>query len=81
MVFWAHDLDYYRDHLRGLYLDPAELPGPVVATAEDMLEAVVTAARGQQNGYDEAYRAFTARWCPDTDGQATARALDALLED
>jgi hypothetical protein len=40
---------------------------------------VVTAARGEQRGYDEAYRAFTARWCPDTDGDATARALDALL--
>jgi CDP-glycerol glycerophosphotransferase len=79
MVFWAHDLEYYRAHLRGLYLDPAELPGPVAASAEEMLEAVVTAARGEQRGYDEAYRAFTARWCPDTDGDATARALDALL--
>jgi CDP-glycerol glycerophosphotransferase len=80
MVFWAHDLDYYREHLRGLSLDPAELPGPVVATAEDMLEAVVAATRGQAGTYDDAYRAFTTRWCPDRDGAATARALDALLE-
>jgi CDP-glycerol glycerophosphotransferase len=81
MVFWTHDLDYYRDHLRSLYVDPAELPGPHVATAEEMLTAAVAAARGEAAGaYAEAYAAFRERHCPDTDGGASARALDALLE-
>ena len=81
MVFWAHDLDYYRDHLRGLYLDPAELPGPTVSTAEEMLAAVVAASRGETTGaYTGTYRSFRDTHCPDTDGRAAAHALDALLE-
>lgn len=82
MVFWTHDLEYYRDHLRGLYVDPAELPGPSVSTAEEMLAAAVAASRGETaDSYAEAYRAFREAQCPDTGGRATARALDALLED
>jgi hypothetical protein len=46
-----------------------------------MLTAAVAAARGEAAGaYAEAYAAFRERHCPDTDGGASARALDALLE-
>ncbi|HEU4912554.1 MAG TPA: CDP-glycerol glycerophosphotransferase family protein [Actinomycetes bacterium] len=81
MVFWTYDLEYYRDHLRSLYVAPTDLPGPHVATAEEMLTAVSEATRGAQSeSYADAYRAFRERYCPDTDGGASARALDALLE-
>jgi CDP-glycerol glycerophosphotransferase len=81
MVFWTPDGDYYREHLRAVYIDPAELPGPAVETAEDMLAAVAAAARDGQPAYDDAYRSFRERYAPPGDGKATARAVDALLED
>jgi CDP-glycerol glycerophosphotransferase len=80
MVFWTPDGDYYREHQRAVYLDPAELPGPAVETAGDMLAAAVAAARDGQPAYDEAYRSFRERYAPAGDGKATARAVDALLE-
>ena len=81
MVFWTHDLDYYRDHLRGLYVDPAGLPGPTVGTAEEMLAAVVAASRPETvKAFADAYSSFRDTHCPDTGGGATARAVDALLE-
>ena len=37
MVLWAYDLDDYRERQRGLYLDPhTDLPGPVVATGQEV---------------------------------------------
>lgn len=78
MVFWMPDLDYYREHQRGLYVDVGDLPGPVVTTAEEMVDAVVSAARGGRAD-DGAYQAFTTEWAPVTDGKAAQRALDALL--
>jgi CDP-glycerol glycerophosphotransferase len=81
MVFWTHDLDYYRDHLRGLYVDPAGLPGPTVGTAEEMLAAVVAASRPETvKAFADAYSSFRDTHCPDTGGSATARAVDALVE-
>ena len=77
MVFWTPDGDYYREHLRAVYVDPAELPGPTVETAEDMLAAVAAATRDGQPAYDDAYRSFRERYAPPGDGKATARAVDA----
>jgi hypothetical protein len=46
-----------------------------------MLAAVAAAARDGQPAYDDAYRSFRERYAPPGDGKATARAVDALLED
>lgn len=41
MLFFAYDLDYYRDDLRGFYFDYYhELPGPIATTAADLLREV-----------------------------------------
>ena len=40
MIFFACDLEYYRDIERGFYLDYNELPGPIVKTDEELLKAV-----------------------------------------
>jgi len=79
MVFFAYDLAGYRDRLRGFYFDfEAEVPGPVVARTDGVIEALddlgtVTAA------YAERYAAFTSRFCPLEDGHATDRVIDAVL--
>ncbi len=41
MLFFAYDLDYYRDDLRGFYFDYYhELPGPIATTAPELLQEV-----------------------------------------
>lgn len=41
MIFYAYDLDNYRDKLRGLYFDiETEAPGPVLFTTEEVICAI-----------------------------------------
>jgi CDP-glycerol glycerophosphotransferase len=78
MVFFAYDLDRFRDHVRGFYFDLSpQAPGPVVRTADELAEALgdVTAV---PSGYLGAYRAFRERYCHLEDGQATERVLERI---
>ena len=77
MVFWAPDADYYREQLRAVYVDPADLPGPSVTSAEEMLQVAFAAAGS--TGRPAPYDTFRDRHAPSVDGKAAARALDALL--
>ncbi|MFI6293272.1 CDP-glycerol glycerophosphotransferase family protein [Nonomuraea sp. NPDC050790] len=73
MVFFAPDLEGYRDHVRGLYLDYAtQTPGPVTASTAELVAAV----RAAEVGYGAA---FLEKYCPLDDGQAAARAVDRIL--
>ncbi|MFL5844410.1 MAG: CDP-glycerol glycerophosphotransferase family protein [Solirubrobacteraceae bacterium] len=75
MILFAYDLETYRDEVRGFYLDPlTELPGPVVRTTEELIEALRAPAPG-----GTAYDAFAARFTGADDGRAAARAVDLLL--
>ncbi|RFU41955.1 CDP-glycerol:glycerophosphate glycerophosphotransferase [Actinomadura logoneensis] len=79
MVFYAYDLESYRDTVRGFYLDfEAEAPGPVVRTSAEVAAALedIEAACAP---YADAYTAFRARYCPYDDGRAAGRAVDRLL--
>ena len=79
IVFYAYDLDDYRDRLRGFYLDyPADLPGPVV-TSEDELYDALNDLPGVQARFAERYEAFLARFAPADDGHAAARVVDAVF--
>ncbi len=79
MIFFTHDLEAYRDDLRGFYLDfEAEAPGPLlshtseVADAVADLDAVATAHAGR-------YDAFRERFASLEDGLASARFVDRFL--
>ncbi|QFG21886.1 bifunctional glycosyltransferase/CDP-glycerol:glycerophosphate glycerophosphotransferase [Actinomadura sp. WMMB 499] len=79
MVFYAHDLERYRDHVRGCYLDlEAEAPGPVVARSVDVAEAVRAAPESEAEHAD-AYDRFLVTYCPHDDGGATARVLERVF--
>ncbi len=79
VLFFAYDLERFRDRLRGFYLDPrTEAPGPLLGTSAEVIAAVrdidqVTGA------YQQARAAFAATFCPLDDGHAAARAVDRLL--
>ncbi|MEV5569345.1 bifunctional glycosyltransferase family 2 protein/CDP-glycerol:glycerophosphate glycerophosphotransferase [Spirillospora sp. NPDC052269] len=84
MVFFAYDLEAYRDTVRGFYLDyDAEAPGPIVRTSEEVAGALAALAENDaaRLPYAPAYASFRATYCPYDDGNAASRAVDRLLAD
>jgi CDP-glycerol glycerophosphotransferase len=79
MLFFTYDLALYRDRLRGFYFDfEAEAPGPLLATSDEVIEAVLS-PDWLAAGHADAYRAFAATYCPLDDGKAGARVCDRLF--
>jgi len=79
MLFFAYDLEAYRDTLRGLYLDFEEwAPGPVLRTSEDLLSALRT-AEDDRDRYADRYARFLERFCALEDGSAAARVVDSVF--
>lgn len=46
VVFFMKDLENYRDHLRGFYMELDELPGPVTLKEADLIQEVNAALSG-----------------------------------
>lgn len=40
MLFYMYDMEEYRDEMRGFYLDCSELPGPIVKTERELVDAI-----------------------------------------
>jgi CDP-glycerol glycerophosphotransferase len=79
MLFYTYDLAEYRDKLRGFYFDfEAEAPGPLLATSDEVIEAIRN-ADSVAGRYGEAYQRFAATFCPLDDGKAAARVCDRLF--
>lgn len=79
IVFYAYDLESYRDDLRGFYLDYAtDLPGPVVTTQDDLVRSLNDLAAVDRE-FSGRYEAFLARFAPHDDGHAAARVVDAVF--
>ena len=79
LLYYAYDLEDYRDRLRGFYFDLTDdPPGPVLRTADE-----VYAALGDLDGitarYAEAYGRFRATYCHAEDGHAADRVVDVLF--
>ena len=79
MVFFAYDIDHYRDDLRGFYLDYEQsVPGPIVTTNE-ALRAEVSKSLDDADGFDEKVREFQRVYAPHDDGHASRRVVDAFF--
>jgi CDP-glycerol glycerophosphotransferase len=79
MLFYAYDLDTYRDEVRGFYVDfPETVPGPVLATTGEVVDALrdLDAVRA---AFADRYAAFAAEFCELDDGMAAARVVDRLF--
>ncbi len=80
MLFYAYDLDDYRDRQRGFYWDfLPEAPGPVVTTTPELIEALRDRKRLTGDHADR-YARFRERFCHLEDGRATERVLERVLE-
>ena len=80
MVFFAHDLEAYRDDVRGLYVDLEDVaPGPVVRTTAEVAAVLRDLAAVASSHVDD-YQAFVEQFCPLDDGGATDRVITAVFD-
>lgn len=82
ILFYVPDAQDY-DEYRGLYRDPANLPGPLVEDADELAEWILDSDNGGAKDWNERYREAHARdratYAPFDDGQAAARVVDAVF--
>jgi CDP-glycerol glycerophosphotransferase len=74
VVFFMYDLDDYAGEVRGFYLSLDELPGPIVRTTPELVDAVRAAAH-RTPADEERDEAFRRRFTYLDDGRASARVL------
>lgn len=78
MLFFTYDLADYRDRLRGFYFDASRMPGPQLASSDEVIAAIrdVDAFHGAHAG---TYREFVEEFCVWDDGKASARFVDRVF--
>ena len=79
MLFYMYDMEEYRDEVRGFYIDINSLPGEVLKTEEELVDAI------EKIDYDEERNRallsrFNAEYNQMNDGKASQRLLDILLK-
>ncbi|MFJ3970514.1 CDP-glycerol glycerophosphotransferase family protein [Streptomyces parvus] len=81
MLFHTHDLEHYRDTVRGFCLDfETRAPGPLLVTTDEVAQALRDTDRSAARHAD-AYESFRRDYCDLDDGNAAARVADRLLAD
>jgi CDP-glycerol glycerophosphotransferase len=77
MIFHMYDRQEYSENIRGFYLSPDELPGPVTTTTSELAQAVLSMK--QNFCYDENYEQFNRRFNQYEDGNSASRIADRIL--
>ncbi|MBH1940371.1 bifunctional glycosyltransferase family 2 protein/CDP-glycerol:glycerophosphate glycerophosphotransferase [Mobilitalea sibirica] len=79
MLFFTYDLDKYRDVLRGFYIDiEREVPGPLLFTSEDVINAIHHIDEIQDR-YHDRYEKFYQRFCAWEDGHASEKVVKSVF--
>ena len=81
ILFYMHDLEEYKDNLRGFYLNIYEdLPGPIIEKEDRLLEEICNIkdfSKEYKNKYQEFYRKF----CSLEDGNSTKRLVERVFNE
>jgi CDP-glycerol glycerophosphotransferase len=81
MIFYAWDLDTYRDTVRGFYFDfEKEAPGRLVTDLGGLHDAIRDIDATPRESADR-YARFVEKFCALDDGKAAARVVDAMFDD
>ncbi|NYF97987.1 glycosyltransferase [Janibacter cremeus] len=82
IVFFTPDMRAY-DGYRGLYLDPKDLPGPVVHKVGELARSLVAVGTGEGDdpavSHRRAYQEARERFAALEDGEATRRVVDIVF--
>lgn len=81
MIFFAYDLETYRNELRGFYLDyERSVPGPIVRTTEELADALMD-LEALEGAHAERIREFRRTYCGLEDGGASDRVIDYFFQE
>ncbi len=79
IIFYMYDLDKYRDVLRGFYIDiEEELPGPMLLTSEEVLEAIHNIEQTAQE-YKEKYEKLYEKYCSWETGNSSEKVVKRVF--
>ena len=79
ILFYAYDLEEYRNNLRGFYMDyDNDLPGPIIKTEKQLYHAINNIER-YDLAYKNKYITFIKKYLPKDDGMATKRIVDHVF--
>jgi Putative glycosyl/glycerophosphate transferases involved in teichoic acid biosynthesis TagF/TagB/EpsJ/RodC len=83
MVFFAYDVEYYRDKLRGFYFDLSDVaPGPIVTDNESLIEAlqgILLNEKKYWERYGERYFSFRNTFNHADNGKASQKVIQLLF--
>jgi CDP-glycerol glycerophosphotransferase len=78
MLFFAYDLEDYKDNLRGFYFDfLKEAPGPITRTTKELIDSIVNYKAEE---FSEKYEAFHNKYNHLDDGRASQKVVQ-LIQD
>jgi len=78
LIFYMYDLEHYATETRGFYIDLKKLPGPIVRTEEELLNAILDSEKSLMT-YSDAYRVFNAKYNYLDDGGASERVINRIF--
>ncbi|MDR3344782.1 MAG: CDP-glycerol glycerophosphotransferase family protein [Oscillospiraceae bacterium] len=78
ILFYMYDLEKYRDELRGFYISPEELPGPISTTTEQLAADILQAKSGSAAAPEKS-EAFRQKFIALEDGDASRRAAELII--
>jgi CDP-glycerol glycerophosphotransferase len=80
ILLFTHDLEHYRDELRGLCIDlEREAPGPMLRTPGELLAALRDLDNGLAEEHRDSLERFVERYLEYDRGDAAARAVEAVF--
>ncbi len=77
MIFFVHDIEEYRDQLRGFYFDfEKEAPGPLVRTTEDVIKEIRAIDQHSFTPSEDFYKKF----CHLENGRASEQVVKEIFQ-
>ncbi len=80
MIFFAHDIEDYRDHLRGFYFDfEKSAPGPLVRTTDQVIQAI-RKLEASDFAVSGSFEAFFQKFCALEGGHSSEKVVKSVFK-
>ena len=80
ILYYTYDLEYYRDQLRGMYINlEQEAPGPLLRTTDELIEAIRNLDQVVAQ-YSEKFKAFREKYGQFESGNACKYVLEQIIK-